>query len=94
MKKNFKFNGQLIAFYGILLLAISFVGCKEIPKEDNKQKYVNTSKKIRPIILNGGDEIYTVEKDSCEYIVYNGYYSGNIIHKENCRFCRLRKKNF
>ena len=77
-----------------MLVAVLFVGCKEIPKEDGQQEYVNPHKKINSIILDGGDKIYTVEKDSCEYIVYDGYHSGNITHKKNCRFCLLRKNSY
>ena len=73
-----------------MLVAVLFVGCKE----DKQQEYVNPHKKTNSITLDRGDKIYTVEKDSCEYIVYDGYHSGNIIHKQNCRFCRLRKNSY
>lgn len=35
--------------------------------------------------------ITTKEHDSCEYIIWNGNDKGGIIHKENCKFCKLRK---
>lgn len=42
------------------------------------------------------DNIYVVEIDSCEYIVYNrhvGYSgAGGICHKENCKYCAERKR--
>ena len=41
------------------------------------------------------DNIYIVEIDSCEYIVFkraSGYAGmGGICHKENCKYCAERK---
>lgn len=40
-------------------------------------------------------DIFIVEIDSCEYIIFNrptGYGGvGGIIHKENCKYCAERK---
>lgn len=41
------------------------------------------------------DNIFIVEIDSCEYIIFSkvsGYGGvGGIIHKENCKYCAERK---
>ena len=77
-------------FLKLLLTAVLFTGCKEIQGKKLVQEAATEEEKLNPIVVKGGDEIYTVEKDSCEYIVYDGYHSGNIIHKQNCRFCLQR----
>lgn len=39
------------------------------------------------------DNIVTIEQDSCEYVIYQGYKCGGIIHKQNCKFCKQRNKH-
>lgn len=84
-----KINKKISNITKIILLSFLFVGCNKITTEDNKNK--NKTKIIDD--YNIGD-IYIKEIDSCEYIVYYRNRSGNIIHKENCHFCKLRKKNY
>lgn len=36
---------------------------------------------------------YTIELDSCEYLLRNTIISGSPIHKGNCKFCIARQKN-
>ena len=39
-----------------------------------------------------GYDIDVIEIDSCEYIISHVYYGQVIIHKQNCRFCKERRK--
>lgn len=52
-----------------LLLILLLAGCQQSPSDEGNFPY---SHKIVVI-------------DRCEYIIYDGSYSGNIIHKANCK---------
>lgn len=63
----------------LALAALMMVGCGNIENGDGTYKV-----EISP-------RTYII--DSCEYIGYIGYGSGDIIaHKGNCRFCADRRK--
>lgn len=63
----------------LALTALMMVGCGNIENGDGTYR-VTTS-----------PNTYII--DSCEYIGYIGYGSGDIIaHKGNCRFCAERRK--
>lgn len=63
----------------LALTALMMVGCGNIENGDGTYR-VTTS-----------PNTYII--DSCEYIGYIGYGSGDIIaHKGNCRFCTERRK--
>lgn len=38
----------------------------------------------------GSGDLYVVSIDSCEYVVYDGYRNGGIVHKQNCKYCAKR----
>lgn len=40
---------------------------------------------LRSIYINSFSSIDFIEIDGCEYLIYNGYREGNIIHKANCK---------
>jgi hypothetical protein len=64
----------------ILLLALAFVMCGCVQKEEDGSLKLNTG------LLN---ESYVVIIDSCEYISYNGGYG--LAHKGNCKYCAERR---
>ena len=64
----------------ILLLALAFVMCGCVQKEEDGSLKLNTG------LLN---ESHVVIIDSCEYISYNGGYG--LAHKGNCKFCAERR---
>jgi hypothetical protein len=62
-----------------VLVAIILFGC-----ESNKSEtHVNELKE-------GEVVVFTV--DNCEYVIWDGYKCGGIIHKQNCKFCIKRNK--
>ena len=66
----------------------------EISKEEyNKLKGV-TKKSLGSFPYQKVDELYVIELDSCEYIIYNAFLNkdGAITHKGNCKFCAKRKE--
>ena len=42
-------------------------------------------------IADGNYIIFVLEIEGCEYIIYQGN-DGNMIHKQNCKFCYERSK--
>ena len=65
----------------ITLLLVIFIGCRRGPSL-NKVKDVQFG------------HIQVVEIDSCEYVIWSySSNSGNIIHKQNCKFCVRRSQN-
>ncbi|UUC45570.1 hypothetical protein [Flavobacterium cerinum] len=67
-------------FFTTMVIAMVFASCNQ--SDINEKEYeVTLSSSIR-----------TVTIDSCEYVVYDVSRGGNIIHKENCKFCQQRKK--
>ena len=81
--KNLKFIRVVLT----LVLFTTLIGCNESSQASKKEA------KIYTVNLNRGDEVFTVIVDNCEYIIYDGYQSGNIIHKQNCKFCSVRNNN-
>ena len=69
-----------------MLVAVLFVGCKE----SNNSDFVETKKSNKIVRLTMNNFIYITEVDSCEYIVFDGFEKGGIIHKQNCKFCLAR----
>lgn len=65
----------------IQLLALAFVMCGCVQKEEDGSLKLNTG------LLN---ESHVVIIDSCEYISYNGGYG--LAHKGNCKYCAERRK--
>jgi hypothetical protein len=61
----------------------------DVSPEVAKKRQESMSEKIY------NDNIYVVEIDSCEYVVFNrhiGYSgAGGICHKGNCKYCAERK---
>lgn len=52
------------------------------------QKYpIVTSNKV---ILSGSDSVKQIEFDGHEYLIYDGFRSGGICHKVNCKSCGTR----
>lgn len=72
---------KILFTIGIALLLFS--GCTE--SEPNKEE-LKTKRSFRYA------EMYSVEYDSCEYIIYNRYNKGGITHKGNCKNCKTQNK--
>lgn len=72
----------------IILSAIAMscllTSCADTPNNNSDKSF---KKKF-----NAGDELFVMEIDSCEYVVYDGYRAGNVIHKENCKYCLKRNR--
>lgn len=75
--KNLKLRSH---FLYTLLVAVFIFGCKNTT--DNKTENI--------VRAGGGNEVYITEVDSCEYLIFDGYKAGGIIHKQNCKFCLKR----
>lgn len=76
--KNFQTKIKFSNLTKLLLCTVLFstlFGC------DNTNYVKDTS---------GAGGISIEEIDSCEYVLYQGYYQGAIIHKQNCKFCLQR----
>jgi hypothetical protein len=64
----------------------------------NYNNDVSGSKRQTPsantILLSKGsdDNVMTIEHDSCEYILFQGFQRGGIIHKQNCKYCKQRNQ--
>lgn len=68
----------------ILLLALAFVVCGCVQKEEDGSLKLNTG------LLN---ESHVVTIDSCEYISYISYNGGyGLAHKGNCKYCAERRR--
>jgi hypothetical protein len=61
-----------------ILLLFILLGCA-IPETPTTQKKV----------ING-NSVEVVTFDSCEYVLFTGYYKGGITHKGNCKNHRNR----
>lgn len=59
----------------LLMIVITLSSCIESE---------NTSKNKHAASDSLG-EYYTIEIDSCEYVVFRGYQKGGITHKGNCK---------
>nr|DAE45059.1 MAG TPA: TRAF PROTEIN, TRAO PROTEIN, TRAN ADHESION, BACTERIAL SECRETION.5A [Caudoviricetes sp.] len=55
--------------YMIIGAALILAGCDEVGESN---------------ISTFGYEVKTVEVEGHKYIIYSGYYKGNIIHSESC----------
>tara|TARA_B110000285_G_scaffold227165_1_gene288020 strand:+ start:6055 stop:6312 length:258 start_codon:yes stop_codon:yes gene_type:complete len=75
------------AFY-TLLVAFLFTACSSNVESTNN--IVDEPKPTSGTKVNGS--INVVEVEGCEYIVWDWYDAGNIIHKHNCKFCAERSK--
>jgi hypothetical protein len=63
----------------LALTALMMVGCENIKNDDGTYSLATSP--------------HTYIIDSCEYIGYIGYGTGDIIaHKGNCRFCKERRQ--
>ena len=75
------------AFY-TLLVAFFFTACSSNVESTNN--IVEEDKPISGTELRGN--INVVEVEGCEYIVWDWFDTGNIVHKHNCKFCIERSK--
>lgn len=70
---------MILKIIPLALAALMMAGCENIENGDGTYSVATSP---RTYII-----------DSCEYIGYIGYGSGDIIaHKGNCRFCAERRK--
>jgi hypothetical protein len=71
-----------------MLVAVLFTSCKKTT--DNQTVFVEEKQTEHIIRVGGGNDVYVTEVDSCEYLIFDGYKAGGIIHKQNCKFCLAR----
>ncbi len=64
-----------------MITIISF-GCEK-PKE---KEPLNRVKNVQR------GNIQVLEVDSCEYVVWDWFDTGGIVHKQNCKYCIDRNK--
>ena len=69
---------NMISKISILLLLV-IASCK------NTETNQEVTKKINVKRTKVNRQVYVLEVDKCEYIVYSGLEKGGIIHKENCK---------
>lgn len=62
----------------LISIVVLFAGC--MGRDDSGNK------------IGIDSRIYVAVKDDCEYIIYDGYRAGGIVHKENCRYCEARSR--
>jgi hypothetical protein len=68
----------------LILVAISIsieFGCTEKKMQTEKKTQTIEMGEVGVFVING-----------CEYITWNGYKCGGIVHKQNCKFCIKRNK--
>lgn len=85
MKTRISIYRKHFAFACVLLVTVIFCGCGYNNPEQQTQK-LNKVQKIEYGIIQ------VVVIDSCEYVVWNDFNSGGIVHKQNCKFCAERIK--
>ena len=74
----------------IIPCIMAIIGCLESCKQSMQDKTTTTNSTT----IKGYTNLYTVEYDSCEYVVleqsqHNGIGMG-ITHKGNCKYCNKR----
>lgn len=62
----------------ILFFVFLFISCQQ------------TSVESKDGILGIGN-VSIIERDSCQYVLYQGSSQGGIIHKHNCKYCLYRE---
>ena len=63
---------KIILLLGVLML----VGCHKIERDENKKECTR--------VKRGMSDIYMVELNGHEYVVYEGWKQGGIVHSESC----------
>lgn len=75
---------NILIFFVIILC----LGCSNVYKEKTNvdKEIYNTDSvtAVKSINLDGVNEVYLVEFEGHQYIIYNGLYKGGIIHAEHC----------
>lgn len=75
----------------IAVIAVIIGGCNTPKKKAEESQRLfekeNIVTKVPPISYH----LITLEHDSCEYILWNDFRAIQMIHKENCKFCKNRK---
>ena len=69
----------------LMLVAVLFVGCKEVNQETKK---VNAESVNDYEVSYKGVQI--LEIDSCQYVWCKKGYGAGLTHKGNCKFCLAR----
>lgn len=73
----------------IYLIGIFLIISQLLSGCNNSNNSTNPSNLIE--LDHGKYSISTI--DSCEYITWNYSYAGNIIHKQNCKYCLQRSNS-
>ena len=81
-------NKKLSYLLFLLLVAFLFTVCS--CKVESTNNIVEEGKRTFGTKVRGN--INVVEVEGCEYIVWDWFDAGNIVHKHNCKFCAERSK--
>ena len=69
----------------ICLVAFGLFGCSENTRQEMKQRQEQEAKyKTKTCYSSGDIRVLDVEIEGHQYIIFDGYYSGNIIHAAHC----------
>ena len=73
----------LFTYALIIASALCIAGCEKYEQVQLNGKYYNTTIGVR---------IYSIEIEGHDYIVFDGYRKGGIVHSESCP-CKKEKTN-
>lgn len=69
--------------YSLFLLLCFVAGCT-VPDNTNQPEYIETDTTSVSRIGNGKFNLYTVQHDGHDYVVYSGYKKGGLTHSASC----------
>ena len=62
-----------------IILLLALCSCAPTPEK------VSVDSNIKRFTVSDVNDVYLVKIEGCEYLVLDGYESGGIIHKANCK---------
>lgn len=68
---------KILIFFVIILC----LGCSNVDKEKSN---IDSVTAVKSINFDGVNEVYLIEIEGHQYIIYNGINKGGIIHAEHC----------
>jgi len=83
-------RNQILFFSYLFLVALILASCNNTPikEEENGIEIVTKA--------SWGHDVYVqlIEVDSCEYLVSTRQEAISVIHKQNCKYCAVRKNKY
>ena len=80
-----------------LLLVLLLTGCAPIDESGQVTEQIEEVKEVDKTNLRyeylrtGTIQVFEIE--GCEYITWDYYETGNVIHKKNCSYCLMRNQS-